>query len=55
MKYNSDTLITYCNENNIILMNDYNNDSIRRDSHIEAKCIECSEQFTKNFRQLVKT
>jgi len=55
MKYNSDTLITYCNENNIILINDYSNKSISRESYIEFKCIECFTQFTKNFRQIVKT
>ena len=33
MKYNSDTLLTYCNENNISLINEYAN--INRESHIE--------------------
>lgn len=55
MKYNSETLITYCNENNIILMNDYYNQDIKRDSYIQIKCIECSNELIKNFRQLVKT
>jgi DNA-directed RNA polymerase subunit RPC12/RpoP len=53
MKYNSDTLLKYCNENNISLINDYSN--INRESYIEFKCIECFKNFTKNFRQLVKT
>jgi hypothetical protein len=54
MKYNTDTLITYCNENKITLINNSNND-ITRESYIECKCIECFKNFTKNFRQLVKT
>lgn len=55
MKYNSSTLVTYCNENNIKLITDYTNHNITRESYIEFKCIECFKQFTKNFRQLVKT
>jgi hypothetical protein len=57
MKYNSNTLITYCNENNITLIDNSNiiNNNINRESYIELKCIECFKQFTKNFRQLVKT
>ena len=54
MKYNGDTLLTYCNENNITLVN-YYNDNVKRDSYIELKCISCSNEFTKNFRQLIKT
>ena len=58
MKYNSNTLITYCNENNITLIDNNSNiinNNINRESYIELKCIECFKQFTKNFRQLVKT
>ena len=55
MKYNIDTLVTYCNENKITLINNHTNDIINRESYIEFKCIECFNQFTKNFRQLVKT
>lgn len=55
MKYNSDTLLTYCNGNNITLINNNSNANINRESYIELKCIECFKQFTKNFRQLVKT
>lgn len=55
MKYNSDTLLTYCNKNNITLINNYTTNIITRESYIEFKCIECFKQFTKNFRQLIKT
>jgi len=55
MKYNSTALLTYCNENNISLINDYNNIDVNRESYIEAKCIECFIKISKNFRQLVKT
>ena len=55
MKYNSDTLITYCNENKITLIDDNSNNDITRESYIEFRCIDCFKKFTKNFRQLVKT
>ena len=55
MKYNSDTLLTYCNENSITLIDNNSNANINRESYIELKCVECFKQFTKNFRQLVKT
>jgi len=54
MKYNGDTLLTYCNENNITLVN-YYNDNVKRDIYIDLKCISCSNEFTKKFRQLIKT
>ena len=55
MKFNSETLIEYCNTNNITLLKSY--DNINRYSYIEGKCIsnECNNTFNKNFRQLVKT
>lgn len=55
MKYNIDTLVTYCNENNITLINNNANDRISRESYITFECITCSEKFNKKFRQLVKT
>ena len=55
MKFNSETLIEYCNTNKITLLKSY--EKINRESHIEGKCIynECNNTFDKNFRQLVKT
>ena len=55
MKYNSEALISYCNENNINLLIDYSDNNISRESYIDIKCIECSNNFNKKFRQLVKT
>jgi len=37
MRYNSNTLITYCNEYNIILLDDYTNTNITRETHIKFK------------------
>jgi hypothetical protein len=55
MKFNSETLIEYCNTNNITLLKSYEN--INRESYIEGKCIynECNNTFNKNFRHLIKT
>jgi hypothetical protein len=55
MKYNNETLIEYCNTNNIILLMICEN--VNRESYIEGKCTYdgCENSFNKNFRQLVKT
>lgn len=57
MKYNNETLINYCNEQNIKLINDYSNEKITRENYIEGKCLtnNCGELFNKTFRQIVKT
>ena len=57
MRYNNATLIEYCSSNNIQLTNEYKDVKIMRESYIEGKCIieGCSNNFNKNFRQLVKT
>lgn len=57
MRYNNATLIEYCSSNNIQLTNEYKDVKIIRESYIEGKCIieGCSNNFNKNFRQLVKT
>ena len=57
MRYTADTLVNYCNDNNITLIGDYNKElkiQINRESHIEGKCIYdcCNKTFNKNFRQL---
>jgi hypothetical protein len=55
MRFNSENLIEYCKNNNITLLQSY--DNVKRESYIEGKCIfdECKSTFCKNFRQLVKT
>jgi hypothetical protein len=56
MKFNNETLIDYCKNNNIILLCDYKDANINRDTYIEGKCVKnCCNHFYKNFRQLVKT
>jgi len=57
MKYSNQTLIEYCNNNNIQLTTDYTDENITRDSYIKGKCTinDCCNEFNKNFRQLVKT
>ena len=56
-KYNNETLIKYCKNNDIILIKDYSNNKINRDYYIEGKCktTECNKLFNKSFRQLLKT
>ena len=55
MRFNSENLIEYCKNNDITLLQSY--DNVKRESFIEGKCIfnECKNTFCKNFRQLVKT
>ena len=57
MKYTTQTLIDFCNDNNIKLSNEYNSIKINRDSYIEGECINkiCCNKFNKKFRQLVVT
>ena len=57
MKYTNQSLIEYCNENNIQLINNYKDEKINRESYIDGKCINenCCNTFNKNFRQLLKT
>lgn len=54
MRYDDNCLTAYCNENNIILTNTYQN--VKRDTKIEGLCKneECSKPFMKSFRQMVK-
>lgn len=55
-KYNLQYLITFCNQNNIILTDDYTNQIINRDTIIYGKCISqvCENNFNKSFRELIK-
>lgn len=55
MKYTKESLIEYCNNNNIILTE--NDELISRECFIKGHCIQegCIKLFNKNFRQLVKT
>ena len=59
MLYNNTTLIAYCHDNHIELLDDYTNIKINRDYYIRGNCKSkletCNKIFNKNFRQLVKT
>jgi hypothetical protein len=51
--YNINNLINFCNENNISLIKNYNDQKITRDTKIEGNCINnCINNFNKTFRQL---
>jgi hypothetical protein len=55
MFYNNDTLDKYCNDNNIILLDNYSQIKVNRDHYIKGKCIKenCNNEFHKTFRQLI--
>jgi len=59
MLYNNTTLITYCQDNHIELLDDYTNIKINRDYSVKGNCKSkletCNKIFNKKFRQLVKT
>lgn len=52
-----DYLMSYCSDNNIILINNYETDNIKCHSIVEGKCqnISCNNLFKKKFYKLVKT
>jgi hypothetical protein len=56
VKYDVNMLNAFCNENNILLTEDYSNQFINRNSIIEGMCktIDCENVFSKPFRELLK-
>lgn len=56
VKYDIHMLIDFCNTNNIILLDDYSEQFINRDTNIEGICLHegCENNFIKPFRQLLK-
>jgi len=56
IRYNYVFLQEFCKEHNIILLKDYSNEKINRDSIVESKCNSdnCNECFKRDFRSLVK-
>jgi len=54
LKYSSESLQQFCNENGIELCRDYSNEVVRRETKIEGKCrnVGCNEFFNKVFREL---
>jgi hypothetical protein len=55
--YNITKLHQFCNDNKIVLINDFNNINVTRNAKIIGKCISnlCVNNFIKTFRELVKT
>ncbi len=55
-KYDFELLQNYCNENNVVLLEDYSCKYITRNTIIKGKCVynNCNNEFEKNFRQLEK-
>ena len=55
LKYSYDSLQKFCNENKILLINEY--DNINQNTYIIGKCMTnlCVNNFNKRFRELVKT
>ena len=56
MKYDYNTLIDFCKENNIILSDDYSNVTLSRETQIKGICKteNCDNLFTKGFRALLQ-
>ena len=56
-KYDFELLNKYCNENGVILMDDYTNEKINRDIIIKGSCVyeKCKNKFEKKFRELLNT
>jgi hypothetical protein len=55
VRYDYGVLKKYCEENNVDLKKDYSDESITRNSIIEAKCLKCDDSCSKVFRQFIKT
>ena len=57
VRYNYEFLKKYCEENNIVLLKDYSNEKVNRDTKIEGNCISenCNNTFNKSFRNLINT
>jgi hypothetical protein len=56
VKYDINMLTEFCNINNILLIDDYTNTFINRDTIIQGICLQedCNNTFSKTFRQLLK-
>lgn len=54
-KYNYDNLIKYCTDNKIILLKNYDEIKVTRDTIIIGKCnnINCCNEFDKSYRNLL--
>ena len=57
MLYNNETCNKYCEDNEITLLENYEQIKLNRDYKIKGRCItcDCDNEFDKSFRQLIKT
>ena len=57
MLYNNETFNKYCEDNEITLLENYEQIKLNRDYKIKGMCItcDCNNEFDKSFRQLIKT
>ncbi len=57
IRFNNNFLNNYCKNNNIILLEDYSNIDVNRESIIKAKCLteNCNENVEKLFRNIIET
>ena len=55
IRYDNKLLEKYCNKNNITLLQDYNNENIKKETIINTKCLNCDESCSKNFRQFINS
>lgn len=53
-KYNFERLDKYCKENNVVLLEDYSNAEMTKNSQIKGNCIyeNCKNNFEKKFDNL---
>ncbi len=54
-RYTNESLLKYCYDNSIELLEDYNEINIKRDNKIKGKCINCNNEFNKSFRAMIET
>jgi hypothetical protein len=56
-KYDFELLSKYCNENGVILMEDYSKTYLGGKANVKCKCIykNCENEFEKKFENLIKT
>ena len=55
IRYDNKLLEKYCNENKITLLQDYNNENVKRETIINAKCLNCHDNSNKKFSQFIKS
>lgn len=52
--YNYDYLLSFSEENNITLLDDYSKLKVVKRSTIKSNCIKCNEPYEKSFETMIK-